>query len=113
MAKVIKTKKGIDIRMAGVAAKEYGQASQAKFIGFNPDDFYGMTPKPIAKVGDKVEIGSVLFVDKKNPSFKVVSPVSGVVSAINRGERRKILDIVVENDNQATQASLPAVNWAG
>lgn len=113
MAKIIKTKKGLDIRMAGVAAKEYGQVSQKAFVGFNPDDFYGMTPKPIAKVGDKVEIGSVLFVDKKNPSFKVVSPVSGVVAAINRGERRKILDIVVENDFKATQAPLPTVNWAG
>ena len=39
MAKVIKTKKGLDIRMAGVAAKEYGQVSQAANIGFNPDDF--------------------------------------------------------------------------
>jgi Na+-transporting NADH:ubiquinone oxidoreductase subunit A len=113
MAKVIKTKKGLDIRMAGVAAKEYGQVSQAANIGFNPDDFYGITPKPIAKVGDKVEIGSVLFIDKKNPMFKVVSPVSGVVSAINRGERRKILDIVVANDLKATQATLPAVNWSG
>lgn len=113
MAKIIKIKKGLDIRMEGVAAKEYGQVSQAEFIGFNPDDFYGMTPKPIAKVGDKVKVGTVLFVDKKNPSFKVVSPVSGELKAINRGERRKILDIVVQNDFQATAQTLPAVNWNG
>lgn len=113
MANVIKTKKGLDIRMAGEAAKQYGQVSQAEFIGFNPDDFYGMTPKPIAKVGDKVNVGSVLFVDKKHPNFKVVSPVSGELVAINRGERRKILDIVVKNDCKATQANLPAANWNG
>jgi Na+-transporting NADH:ubiquinone oxidoreductase subunit A len=113
MAKIIKIKKGLDIRMEGAAAKEYGQVSQAELIGFNPDDFYGMTPKPIAKVGDKVKVGTVLFVDKKNPSFKVVSPVSGELKAINRGERRKILDIVVQNDFQATAETLPAVNWNG
>ncbi len=113
MAKVIKTKKGLDIRMAGAAAKEYGQVSQGELIGFNPDDFYGMTPKPIAKVGDKVKVGTVLFVDKKNPSFKVVSPVSGELKAINRGERRKILDFVVQNDFQATKESLQPVNWNG
>ena len=113
MAKVIKTKKGLDIRMAGEAAQQYGQVSQAELIGFNPDDFYGMTPKPIAKIGDKVNVGSVLFVDKKNPQFKVVSPVSGELVAINRGERRKILDIVVKNDGKATQADLAAANWQG
>jgi Na+-transporting NADH:ubiquinone oxidoreductase subunit A len=113
MAKIIKIKKGLDIRMHGVAAKQYGQVSQAELIGFNPDDFYGMTPKPIAKVGDKVQVGTVLFVDKKNPNFKVVSPVSGELKAINRGERRKILDIVVQNDFKATPAELPAVNWNG
>ena len=94
MADLIKIKQGLNIQMVGQAKEEYGRVSQSALIGFNPESFYGITPKPIAKVGDKVKVGSVLFIDKKNPDLKIVSPVSGELVAINRGERRKILDFV-------------------
>ena len=110
MADVIKIKKGIDIRLAGEAAKVYAPASQAKLIGFNPDHFHGMVPKPAVKVGEPVKIGTVLFYDKNNPDLKVVSPVSGTLQAVNRGERRKILSIVVENDFKATQETVAAID---
>ena len=104
MADLIKIKQGLNIQMVGQAKEEYGRVSQSALIGFNPADFHGITPKPVAKVGDKVKVGSVLFIDKKNPDLKIVSPVSGELLAINRGERRKILDFVVQNDFKSEQA---------
>ena len=113
MADLIKIKQGLNIQMVGQAKEEYGRVSQSALIGFNPESFYGITPKPVAKVGDKVKVGSVLFIDKKNPDLKIVSPVSGELVAINRGERRKILDFVVQNDFKAEQAEIKPINLDG
>ena len=40
--------------------------------------------------------GGPLFIDKNHPELKFVSPVSGVVTSVERGARRKVLNIVVE-----------------
>ena len=40
--------------------------------------------------------GGPLFIDKYHPEVKFVSPVSGVVTSVERGARRKVLNIVVE-----------------
>ena len=37
-----------------------------------------------------------VFIDKNHPELKFVSPVSGVVTSVERGARRKVLNIVVE-----------------
>ena len=54
-----------------------------------PDDFQGITPRLAVKAGALVKVGTELFHDKETPEVKVVSPVSGEVVAVNRGERRK------------------------
>jgi Na+-transporting NADH:ubiquinone oxidoreductase subunit A len=48
----------------------------------------------------QVKAGDALFFDKYHPEILFSSPVSGTVKAINRGERRKILEIVVESDGK-------------
>jgi len=110
MANLIKLKKGLDIHLEGEAEKMFGQASIGDTIGFNPDDFYGIVPKPALKPGDAVKVGTVLFYDKKRPDVKIVSPVSGTLEAVNRGDRRKILSFVVKNDFKKTQESLTKVD---
>jgi len=65
-----------------------------------PDDFEGVTPKVVVKEGDKVKAGDTLFVNKQYPEVKFASPVSGTVSAVVRGERRKVLCVKVDADAQ-------------
>lgn len=113
MADVIKLKKGLDLRLEGTAQQEFGQASQGDLIGLNPSDFYGIVPKPALKPGDAVKVGTVLFYNKKQPDVKIVSPVSGTLEAINRGDKRKILSIVVKNDFKGTQEKLEKLNING
>lgn len=112
MADVIKLKKGLDIKLNGEADKAYRDASTPDTVALVPDDFYGMVPKPMLKPGDAVKVGTVLFIDKHHPDLKVVSPVSGEVSAINRGDRRKILEIVIKNDGKMTAENLEPVSSA-
>lgn len=108
MTNVIKLKKGLDLKLEGAAACVYESIQPSKQIGFDPSDFYGMVPRPMLKVGDSVKVGTVLFEDKNRPALKVVSPVSGTLSAINRGDRRKILEFVIDNDGQGASESIAA-----
>ena len=50
----------------------------------------------VVKEQEYVMAGGPLFIDKNHPEVKFVSPVSGVVTSVERGARRKVLNIVVE-----------------
>ena len=98
MANVIKLRKGLDINLKGKASLQKFSVKAAAQYALVPDDFVGMTPKVVVREGDKVKAGDTLFVNKKQNDVKFSSPVSGVVSAVVRGDRRKVLRVVVEAD---------------
>lgn len=98
MANVIKLSKGLDLNLKGKASQQVINVKAAGKFALVPDDFHGMKPKVVVKEGDKVKAGDALFVDKNHPSVKFVSPVSGTVSLVERGERRKVLSVQVEAD---------------
>ncbi len=98
MANVIKLRKGLDVNLKGKAAKDLFQVQYSGLYALMPDDFTGMKPKVVVKEGDVVKVGDALFLDKNNPEVKFVSPVSGKVAAVVRGERRKVLSVQVEAD---------------
>lgn len=95
MSKVIRLKKGLDINLAGEAEKVLTTAPLSVTYAVVPDDFKGVTPKLLVKVDDEVKAGTSLFFDKYSPEVRFCSPVSGKVVAVNRGEKRKILEIVI------------------
>jgi len=98
MSKIIKLRKGLDIKLQGKASLTLAEAPQAATYAVSPLDFEGVTPKLLVQVGDKVKAGTPLFFNKYNERVMFTSPVSGVVSAVNRGEKRKVLNVTVEAD---------------
>jgi len=102
MADVIKIKKGLDIKMNGQAERMYVKAPRAKTFAVKPADFHELTPKIIPKLCDQVKVGTPIFYDKYHPEIKFTSPVSGLLLSINRGERRRIIEVVVEDDGKDT-----------
>lgn len=98
MAELIRIKRGLDIKLKGKAEQFFGKAEPATLFSIRPDDFQGIKPKVVVKDGDAVKAGTVIFHDKANPEMKFVSPVSGTVLAVNRGDRRKVLDIRIQSD---------------
>ncbi len=98
MSITVRLKKGLDIKLKGEAAKVLVNEVAATHYGVKPVDFPGLTPKLNVKEGDKVVAGAPLFHDKLRPEILFTSPVSGKVVQINRGDRRKLLEIVVEKD---------------
>lgn len=100
MTKVIKLRKGLDVNLKGRATRELGQVGCPGEYALVPDDFAGMKPKVVVKEGDQVLVGDALFVDKLHPEVKFTSPVSGVVSLVERGDRRKLLSVRVKPDGE-------------
>ncbi|MBQ6048980.1 MAG: Na(+)-translocating NADH-quinone reductase subunit A [Bacteroidaceae bacterium] len=100
MAKVIKLRKGLDINLKGKAIEETASVNCPGEYALVPDDFTGVKPKVVVKEGDAVKVGDALFVDKLHPEVKFVSPVSGTVSMVERGDRRKLLSIRVKPDGK-------------
>jgi len=100
MPKVIKLKKGLDIQIKGQPANILEHISRPETFAIKPADFQGLVPKLTVAVGDKVKAGTPLFFDKYHPEVQYVSPVSGEVAAINRGERRRILEVVVKAERE-------------
>ena len=96
MANLIKLRKGLDINLKGKAAAEVVAVKEPGFYSLVPDDFTGVTPKVVVKEQEYVMAGGPLFIDKNHPEVKFVSPVSGVVTSVERGARRKVMNIVVE-----------------
>ena len=94
---MIKIKKGIDIHLVGEAKKEV-KNYEPQLFAIKPHDFIGVVPKMHVAEGDDVKVGTVLFHDKNNESVFFTSPASGKVKAIVRGEKRVILQVVIESD---------------
>ena len=100
MSQDISIKRGLSINIKGVAKKEIKKIPLTKLYGHNLDDFHLLIPKLEVKIGDYVKRGQPLFYSKLNETIKFVSNVSGYVKDIVRGERRKILNIVIERDKK-------------
>lgn len=104
-------KQGHNILLEGKATGKI-VAGNAKTFAVQPTNFRGMSPIPKVEVevGNTVKAGDHLFYDKRYPEIKYVSPVSGEVIAVNRGERRSIANVVILADTQQQYRSLNAPN---
>ena len=93
-------KKGRNIPLKGAASKEIINLPVSQRIAIQPQDFRGLKLRPIVKVNDPVRVGTPILMDKNNPDVRVLSPASGRVVVINRGEKRVLLEIVIELDGK-------------
>ena len=96
MSNNIVLKKGLDIPIEGVAALETIKTVTPDVVAVKPTDFKGFAPRLLVKEGDKVLAGSPVLADKQNPDILLTSPVSGTVKEIVRGEKRKLLAVLVK-----------------
>ena len=106
MPDIYKIKRGLEIPLSGVAA-----ASVRKMPGATaavcPDNFKGLVPRLLVKEGDPVLAGSPVISDKNNPAILLVSPVSGTVQGIVRGEKRKLLAVEIKPDGLGGATEFP------
>jgi len=99
MSDVIKVKRGLTINLVGEAEKIVTEINP-KYHAIKPTDFVGVFPKLLIQEGDEVKAGSPLFYDKYREQIRFTSPVSGRIKELRRGEKRVLLEIVIESDGK-------------
>lgn len=101
MSETIKLRKGLNIKLKGSAKADLEALTVPSTVALKPTDFPGLTPKLKVKADALVKAGDALFYDKYHPEIIFTAPVGGKVISVNRGERRKILEVVIETDEKA------------
>ncbi|MEM1224852.1 MAG: Na(+)-translocating NADH-quinone reductase subunit A [Planctomycetota bacterium] len=103
-ASVLTIKRGLNLPILGCPEQRIEAATSVSKVALLGDDYVGMKPTMLVAEGDSVVTGQPLFEDKKNPGVIFTSPAAGMVSAVNRGAKRKfesiVIDVDTENDSQ-------------
>lgn len=97
--KYITLKKGFDIPLDGIAVKVVVE-KKPHTVAVQPDNFIGLAPIPklLVEIGDKVLAGEPVMFDKRFPEIRYCAPYSGEVIAVNRGDKRAIVEVVILAD---------------
>lgn len=95
---MITIKKGLDVPISGAPAQQISTGKSVKTVAVIGPDYIGMKPTMTVREGDKVALGQKLFEDKKTPGVFYTAPAAGTVTAINRGDKRVLLSVVIEVD---------------
>lgn len=102
MSKDIRIKRGHTLRLKGEAEKTLVDAPRSKTYAIKPPDFHAVIPKMVLKEGARVEAGDELFFSKYSEQVKFTSPVSGTLKEIRRGEKRRIMEVIIDADPSDT-----------
>ena len=100
MSKSIRIRKGLNIKLKGEAEKVLATPEMPDIFAVKPPDFHGVVPKMTVKVGDTVKAGTVIFYDKNNDRVKFTAPVSGEIASIERGAKRRIMEVRILPDRE-------------
>jgi Na+-transporting NADH:ubiquinone oxidoreductase subunit A len=99
MNHTIKIKKGLDVPIGGNPDRHIIDLRSIERYAVKPTDVVGFTPRLAVAEGDTVEAGQPLVTDKRDPRLFLPSPIDGTVEKIVRGEKRKLLEVIVKIEN--------------
>ena len=100
MSNKIVLTKGLDLPVTGAAELRVTKTVTPDVVAICPADFPGLVPRLLVKEGDPVLCGSPVLADKKNPEILIASPASGTVRQVVRGEKRKLLAVLIQADTR-------------
>jgi len=101
---MIEVKRGLDLPIAGAPEQRIEDARPVRHVAILGTDYVGMKPTMEVREGDSVKLGQLLFTDKKIDGVRFTAPAAGEVVAINRGEKRKLLSVVIKVDEKTEEA---------
>ncbi|MEX1013129.1 MAG: Na(+)-translocating NADH-quinone reductase subunit A [Waddliaceae bacterium] len=116
----IKTTRGLDIPISGKPSGEVqplipggeARARTPKIISLNLDSFDDLRFKLHAKNGTDVKIGQPIVQDKALEGRLMPSPASGRIIEVRRGLKRRLLDFVIEVDEEEEYHELGSLDVA-
>lgn len=100
---MINITRGLELPITGSPEQTITDKSDVHSVAVLGSDYMGMKPTMAVAVGDRVNLGQLLFTDKKNTDVRYTSPASGVVAAIHRGEKRIFQSLVIDTDGDGKE----------
>ena len=105
---MIEVKRGLDLPIVGAPEQRIDDGRPVCHVAVLGTDYVGMKPTMEVQVGERVKLGQLLFTDKKIPGVRFTAPAAGEVVAINRGEKRRLLSVVIKVDDNEDAVELTA-----
>jgi len=94
---IITIRQGHDLDMAGRAEKIIFPQDIPQQAALQPCEIPDVKSRLLVEEGQSVNTGTALFEDKRNPALKFLAPVTGIVTSVNRGERRALQEIIIDS----------------
>lgn len=110
MEKIYKLKKGLSLKLKGEAEQIIAGNTVNQSVAILPQSYFGIVPRLLVKEGQTVSKGEAIFCDKASEKIMITSPISGLVKAINRGERRKITSVIIEQTSEDSAVNFGSLN---
>ncbi|PCJ53468.1 MAG: NADH:ubiquinone reductase (Na(+)-transporting) subunit A [Planctomycetota bacterium] len=110
---VYKIKKGLDLPIHGALENHsLVDGPAVDRVALLPQESWGIKVQMLAQEGDKVQIGSPLYRDRRDPEVVFTSPGAGTLEAVNRGAKRVVLSVVVKLDGSEDAAAFDKLDPA-
>ena len=100
--------KGLAVPVAG----EPDQRIDTKSVGqvaLIASDYLGLRPSLLVSEGDDVRLGQPVMVDKQNEGVVFTSPAGGKIRAIHRGEKRRLMSIMIDVADRELEQEFPVI----
>jgi len=92
----IAIKKGLDLPIAGQCEQVIEEGVPISQVAVVGPDYLGLRPTMAVAEGDVVQLGQLLFQDKRTPGVRFTAPAAGRVAAVNRGAKRALQSVVID-----------------
>ena len=112
MSDIIVLKQGLNVPCSGEADLRVSKSMSPRTVAVLPQA-KGLLPRLLVKEGDAVLCGSPVIADKNNPDILLTAPVSGTVKQVVRGEKRKLLAVLIEPDGKRECAAIDTKDVKG
>ena len=89
-------KKGLNLPIKGQPKQVVQDGASVGRVAVIADDYPFMKAKMLVAEGDIVRRGQRLFEDRKNTGVFFTAPGAGKVTAVNRGDKRALVSVVIE-----------------
>ncbi|MDC0403967.1 Na(+)-translocating NADH-quinone reductase subunit A [Porticoccaceae bacterium] len=100
---MINVRRGLNLPISGAPEQVIHDGPAIRQVAVVGADYHGMKPTMAVREGDRVKLGQLLFTDKKTPGVRFTAPAAGVVTAVNRGERRAFQSVVIDIDGNEAE----------
>jgi Na+-transporting NADH:ubiquinone oxidoreductase subunit A len=104
--------KGLAVPVAGEPDQRIDTKTVSQ-IALVTSDYLGLRPSMLVSEGDEVKVGQPIMVDKRNEGVIFTSPAGGRVQAVHRGEKRRLMSIIIDVAKRELFHEFPIVSSGG